>query len=192
MKWSLKPRTIYQLKVTLEDIKPPIWRRILVSSKINLGQFHIVLQIAMGWTNSHLHQFISGQTMYGMADDNMSVELGLDLEDETQDQLSDLLTEEKDSLRYEYDFGDGWLHKIVLEKKLTYDEAVNLPSCVKGKRACPPEDCGGVWGYEELLEVLKDPSHPEYEEMLEWLEGKFEPEDFDLEETNRMLAKYAK
>ena len=186
-----EPRTIYQLKVTLENIKPPIWRRILVPSNINLGQFHIVLQIAMGWTNSHLHQFSSGRTMYGMADDDMGVDFGLDLEDETQYQLSDLLTQEKSSLKYEYDFGDGWSHKILLEKKLTYDQAIKLPSCVKGKRACPPEDCGGVWGYEELLEVLKDPEHPEYEEMLEWLGDDFAPEEFNLEETNRRLANYA-
>ncbi len=182
--------TIYQLKVTLENTSPPIWRRILVPSNINLGQFHIVLQIAMGWTNSHLHQFISGRTMYGMADDEMGVDLGLDIEDETQYKLSDLLTREKGSLKYEYDFGDGWRHKILLEKKLPYDQAIKLPSCVKGKRACPPEDCGGVWGYEELLEVIKDQEHPEYEEMLEWLGGEFDPEEFNIEETNRRLAEY--
>ena len=187
-----KQPSIYQLKVTLEDIKPPIWRRILVPSNINLGQFHLVLQIVMGWTNSHLHQFSSGRNLYGMADDDMGLDFGLEMEDETQYQLSDLLTKEKSWLRYEYDFGDGWSHKIVLEKKLAYDPNIKLPSCVKGKRACPPEDCGGVWGYQELLEVIQDPEHPEYEEMLEWLGDELDPEEFNLEETNSILAKYAK
>ena len=185
-------RTIYQLKVTLERSKPPIWRRILVPSNINLGQFHIVLQIVMGWENSHLHQFIVGQTFYGMTDDEIGADFGLDIEDETQYRLDDLLTTEKSSLLYEYDFGDGWNHKVVLEKKLPYDKAAKLPSCIKGKRACPPEDCGGVWGYEELLEVIKQPSHPEYDSMIEWLGGEFDPEEFDIEETNKVLSRYLK
>lgn len=185
-------RTIYQIKVTLNETKPPVWRRILVPSTINLGQFHTVLQIVMGWTDSHLHQFISGRTMYGMADDEVGADFGLDMEDETQYKLSDLLVEEKASLIYEYDFGDGWRHKIQLEKKLPYDKAIKLPSCVKGKRACPPDDCGGVWGYQELLEVIEDPSHPEYDEMIEWLGGEFDPEEFDVEETNKLLAIYTK
>ena len=180
--------TIYQLKVTLEDIKPPIWRRILVPSNINLGQFHLVLQIVMGWTNSHLHQFRVGETIYGIASEEMDLDLGLDIEGETKYKLSDLLNQEKGSLKYEYDFGDGWIHKIVLEKKLTYEQAIKLPSCMKGKRACPPEDCGGIWGYEELLEVIQDREHPEYEEILEWLEGDFAPEEFKLEETIDILA----
>lgn len=180
--------TIYQLKVTLEDIKPPIWRRILVPSNINLGQFHFVLQIAMGWRNSHLHQFTVGRTIYGSVDDDMGLDLGLDQEDENQYTVSELLNREKSWLRYEYDFGDGWSHKVLLEKKLPDDRTIKLAKCVKGKRACPPEDCGGIWGYVELLEVLKEQEHPEHEEMVEWLGGEFDPEEFNPEEINRQLA----
>lgn len=184
-----KYQIVYQLKVTLVDAKPPIWRRIIVPSDVSLGRFHMILQVIMGWTNSHLHQFISGSTMYGMVDDDL---IELDMKDENQYKLSDLLKEEKDTVRYEYDFGDSWMHKIILEKKLPYDESIKVPSCIKGKRACPPEDCGGVWGYDDLQAIVKNPSHPEHQEMLEWLGGKFDPDYFDVEEVNQMLVKYTR
>ena len=99
---------------------------------------------------------------------------------------------EKDSVKYEYDFGDGWEHKIVLEKILPIENEKFSPRCIKGKRACPPEDCGGIWGYQELLDILKEPDHPEYEDMLEWLGGEFDSEAFDIEETNKMLSEYVR
>jgi hypothetical protein len=185
-------RSIYQLKVTLNGSKPPIWRRLLVPGNINLGSFHIVLQIVMGWTNSHLHQFILGRTMYGIPDDEFGGDFGLEIEDENKYKLSQLLKKEKDSLKYEYDFGDGWEHKIILEKILPYESSVKVPSCIKGKRACPPEDCGGIWGYQDLIEVINDTSHPEHEEMLEWLGGDFDPEYFDVNEINEILSKYTR
>ncbi len=181
-------RSIYQLKVTLKGSKPTIWRRILVPGNINLGEFHLILQIVLGWTDSHLHQFISGRTMYSTPLDEFGVDLELECEDETKYKLSQLLKNEKDSLIYEYDFGDSWEHKIVLEKILPYDSSVKVPACIKGKRACPPEDCGGVWGYQNFLEAIQDSSHPEHEEMLEWVGGKFDPEYFDMKETNEQLA----
>ena len=183
-------RSIYQLKVTLKDSKPPIWRRILVPSKIDLGGFHGILQIVMGWTDSHLHQFVSGRTLYGTPFDEFGSGLDMECEDETEYSLSQLMKKEKDSIIYEYDFGDGWEHKIILEKILPYDSSVRVPTCVKGKRACPPEDCGGIWGYGNLLEAIKDPSHPEHREMLEWLGGEFDPEVFDIEQTNNALTAY--
>ena len=137
----------------------------------------------MGWTDSHLHQFIANQVFYGTPDDDFELEM----EDETQYKLSQLLTKEKESLVYEYDFGDSWEHKILLEKILPYDSKIVLPVCLKGKRACPPEDCGGIWGYEELLQTISNPKHPDHDEMLEWLGGKFDPEEFDLEEINEDL-----
>jgi hypothetical protein len=185
-----KLRTIYQLKVTLNDSKPPIWRRILVSSNINLGNFHRILQIVLGWTDSHLHQFISGGTMYSTPYDEFGNNLELECEDENKYKLSQLLKKEKGSLIYEYDFGDSWKHKIVLEKILPYDGSVKVPTCIKGKRACPPEDCGGIWGYQDFLEAIQDPSHPEHQEMLEWIGGEFDPEYFDVKETNEILADY--
>ena len=179
-------RSIYQIKISLIGAKPPIWRTVLVPSNIDLETFHDVIQLAMGWTDSHLHQFIANKVFYGIPDDDFELEM----EDESKYKLSQLLTKEKDTLIYEYDFGDSWEHKILLEKILPYDSKTVLPVCIKGKRACPPEDCGGIWGYEELLETISDPKHPDHEDMLEWLGGEFDPEEFDLEEINEDLAEY--
>ncbi len=173
----------YQIKITLINSQPPIWRRVLVPSDIKLDALHDVIQVAMGWTDSHLHQFIANKNFYGRRDEN----LHMDVEDETKYKLSQLVTKEKYSLVYEYDFGDSWKHKILLEKILPFDANIALPICLKGKRACPPEDCGGVWGYEEFLDTLSDPKNPDYEEMMEWFGGKFDPEEFDLEEVNQNL-----
>ena len=106
--------------------------------------------------------------------------------------ITRLLRKEKDSLIYEYDFGDGWEHKIILEKVLPHDTSLDVPRCIKGKRACPPEDCGGIWGYQDLIEMINDTSHPEHEEMLEWLGGDLDPEYFDVNETNEILSEYNK
>ena len=178
--------TVYQIKITLIGAKPPIWRTVLVPTDIGLDAFHEVIQIAMGWTNSHLHQFIADKKMYGIPDDDFELES----EDESQYSLSQLLTKEKDVLIYEYDFGDSWGHNILLEKILPFDGKTALPVCIKGKRACPPEDCGGIWGYEDLLETLADPKHPDYDDMLEWLGGEFDPEEFDRKEINEDLADF--
>jgi len=183
-------RSTYQLKVTLNDAKPPIWRRILVPSDIQLGELHVAIQIAMGWENSHLHQFVSGDIYYGVQDDEFSFDM--EVEDEYEYKLNELLKSEKEIIKYEYDFGDSWEHKVVLEKILPYENDKQLPRCIKGKRACPPEDCGGIWGYEELLGVLKDPEDPEYEDTVEWLGDDFDSEAFDIDETNEMLAEYFK
>lgn len=180
-----KAASIYQLKVTLKGSKPPIWRRIQVRSDTKLPQLHEILQIAMGWMDSHLHQFIAGRTFYGVPDP----EFGLDgMEDESKIRLDRLLAFEKDKIVYEYDFGDGWEHDILLEKILEPDAAVHYPVCMTGKRACPPEDCGGVWGYANLLETLNDPQHEEYEDMLGWVGGEFDPAAFDLDEVNEALV----
>jgi hypothetical protein len=183
-------KTIYQIKVTLKGTMPPIWRRFLTHRDIDLDKFHLILQSVMGWTNSHLHQFSSGSTIYSTPDDDFYFEM--ESEDESKYKLSDLLKKEKDWITYEYDFGDGWEHTILLEKILDYDDKLKIPKCIKGKRACPPEDCGGVWGYQNLLGVISNALHPEYEEMLEWLGGEFDPEEFDIEETNRILSEYYK
>jgi hypothetical protein len=178
--------SIYQIKISLIGAKPPIWRTVLVASDIKLSAFHGVIQAAMGWTNSHLHQFIANKKFYGVCDEDFDMEV----EDETQYMLAQLLKKEKDSLIYEYDFGDSWEHNILLEKILPFDAGITLPVCLKGKRACPPEDCGGIWGYEELLKIISDPEHPENEEMLDWLGGEFDPEEFDLEDINEDLVDY--
>jgi len=181
-------RNIYQIKVTLVGIKPPIWRRLLVPSTMALHELHEALQITMGWTDSHLHQFIDKGDYYGVPDP----EFEMDCKDESKIKLNRLLLNEKDSLVYEYDFGDGWEHKIVLEKIHPFKTDVELPLCNQGKRSCPPEDCGGIWGYQDFLEAIKDPKNPEHDEMLEWVGGEFDPEYFDVGEVNEVLAEYCR
>jgi hypothetical protein len=181
-------RNIYQLKITLIGSKPPIWRRILVSNDTTLDKFHTVLQIAMGWTNSHLHQFISNGLFYGIKDDDFGFDM--DIEDEDKYKLNQLLKSEKDTIIYEYDFGDGWEHKVLLEKIIHFNTDNKLPICTKGKRACPPEDCGGIWGYGDLIDILNDSEHSEHESMLEWLGDEFDSEALDIEQINKTLSKY--
>ena len=181
-------KTIYQIKISLAGATPPIWRTVLVPGDIRLDALHNVIQLAMGWTDSHLHQFIANKKFYGMPDDDLEMEM----EDETKYKLAQLLKKEKDVLVYEYDFGDSWEHIILLEKILPFDGKTALPVCIKGKRARPPEDCGGIWGYKDLLETLADPKHPDHDDMLEWLGGEFDPEAFDLADINDDLAEYCR
>ncbi len=176
---------IYQVKVTLKGTKPPIWRRLLVPSSMPLDDLHEVIQIAMGWFNCHLYQFIQGRTYYQPNPEDFGFG-GFEAEDTAGLTIGHLLNREKDKVVYEYDFGDSWEHTVVLEKILKPEKGAFYPVCIKGKRACPPEDCGGVWGYENLLEILADPKHPEYQEITDWA-GEFDPEEFDLDEINGAL-----
>ena len=176
-----KPISVYQLKVTLKNSKPPIWRRIQVNSDINLYRLHQNLQVMMGWTDSHLHQFIVHGEYYGTPDPDFEVT------NETSIKLDRVVSGAGDKFVYEYDFGDSWEHSILVEKILQPETGVNYPICLTGKRACPPEDCGGIWGYGDLLEAIQDPAHPEHEEMLEWLGGRFDPEEFDVDMVNQRL-----
>lgn len=183
-------RSIYQLKIILNGTKPLIWRRLLVDSNTKLDALHLAIQITMGWTNSHMHQFMDGyQIFYGHPNPDIG---GFKVADESQFRLSELLQAEKDSLLYEYDFGDGWQHKVILEKILPFDAQKKLPYCVTGKRACPPEDCGGIWGYADLLEILQDPEHEEYENMIDWLGGEFDPTYLNRREINQLLLEYCR
>jgi hypothetical protein len=175
---------IYQIKVTLAGSKPPIWRRILVPGDVNLQKLHDIIQVVMGWTNSHLHQFIVGQTTYG----EPHPDYGHEMRDERRVKLSQIARAEA-KFRYEYDFGDSWLHDLLVEKILPPEPGQRYPVCVKGKRACPPEDVGGVWGYEVFLEAIRNPDHPEHEMYLGWIGGGFDPEAFDLEGTNEILRR---
>ena len=176
---------IYQLKVTLKGSKPPIWRRVEVFDQITLFSLHKVLQVVMGWTDSHLHQFVIGDKYYGLPDP------GFDIVNEKRFKLSQLPLGEKSKFIYEYDFGDSWEHEILIEKILPEAEGKKAPVCLKGKRACPPEDIGGIWGYAEFLEVIHDLKHPEHEGMLEWVGGQFDSEAFDLAEVNERLKRIA-
>lgn len=176
--------SIHQLKVTLKGSKPPIWRRIQVRSDISLHKLHQILQVAMGWTDSHLHQFIVDETHYGEPDPDYWIEL----KSERRAKLSQVAPYPGSRFIYEYDFGDGWEHGILVEKVLPAEEGVRYPRCLKGRRACPPEDCGGIWGYADLLDIIRDPNHEEYESMWQWLGGSFDPAAFDLDGVNLELA----
>jgi hypothetical protein len=172
--------TIYQLKVTLRDVTPPIWRRVRVRSNTTLPRLHSILQTVMGWTNSHLHEFVAKGGSYGKADPESP-----QMYDEKRVALSDLLRLPDDHLVYVYDFGDGWKHDVLLEQVLDADPDAEYPYVVDGERACPPEDCGGAPGYVHLLQVLAKRSHPEHRELAEWVGGSFDPEAYDAREINR-------
>jgi len=176
---------IYQLKITLKDFRPPIWRRVLVPGNFNLYQLHWVVQAAMGWSDSHLHQFIIGGDYYGLP----SPDDWEPMQDERRFTLSRMASSPKDKFVYEYDFGDSWEHEVVVEKILPPEPGVKYPLCVTGKGACPPEDVGGVWGYAEFLEAIRDPNHAEHDEYLEWVGGEFDPHAFDIEAVNRALRR---
>ncbi len=181
---------IYQLKITLQGSKPPIWRRVKVPSDISLHRLHKVIQTVMGWENCHLHQFIVGDSYYGEPDPyNDSGIFESKMNDDKKVRLSELVLGEGHWFEYEYDFGDSWLHRVLVEKTLQPEPDVRYPRLIKGKRACPPEDVGGIWGYEEFLEAIRDPGHPEHREMLDWVGDKFDPEEFDMDEINQRLTK---
>jgi hypothetical protein len=176
---------IYQIKVTHIDIDPPIWRRLLISGDTNLGLLHGILQISMGWQNSHLHQFMVGRTFY--ADPEAELD---DAVNEFNTLVCDIAPAEKNKFMYVYDFGDSWEHVIQVEKILTEHKDFTPPAvCIDGSRACPPEDCGSIPGYYDLCEIMQDPDHERYDEMLEWLGDEYDPEQFDAGEINKYLVK---
>jgi hypothetical protein len=160
-KRSMTP-VAYQIKVTLKGSKPPIWRRMQVISATTLVQLHCILQCVMGWEGYHLYQFVVGGMAYG--DPSMLEET--EGEDARRVTLASLVRGEKDKFLYEYDFGDSWDHELLIEKVLPYEAGKRYPVCLTGKRACPPEDCGGIWRYAGFLEAIQDPQHPEHEDML--------------------------
>gem|GEM_PF-872881 len=177
----------YQIKINLEGMKPPVWRRLIVDSRIPLNALHDAIQMSMGWLDMHLHHFVDREDLlYGEIDPEF--QSFDEMINEESVILSDLLKKEKDYLHYDYDFGDDWRHKIILEKILPADHDSFPIICVKGMRACPPEDVGGVWGYRHMLEVLDDPTHEEYEEMKEWIGDYFHgPDYFDLDAVNEAI-----
>lgn len=174
--------TVYQFRVTLQDSKPPIWRRIQVPESYTFWDLHVAIQDAVGWCDYHLHEFEMANPSTGSA-----VRIGTPYEDaedvlpEEKQKIADYFSLENPVAYYVYDFGDNWEHKVELEKILPR-ENIDYPVCIKGKRACPPEDCGGIWGYAEFLKIISDPGHEEYEDMMEWIGGEFDSEHFDVSE----------
>ncbi len=177
---------MYQMKVTLRDSKPPIWRRLLLSSDITLAQLHHIIQVTMGWEDAHLHQFEIGEDRYGLPLEDIFN--GPDYKDSRRFKLSKFVTGEGFKFTYQYDFGDSWDHTLLVEKILPINPQQKLPVCIKGKRACPPEDVGGIWSYDYFLEAIQDPNHSDHENYLEWVGESFDPEAFDLNAINEKLG----
>lgn len=175
---------LLQFKITLSRSRPPIWRRVLVPEGLSLSGLHDVIQEVMGWTDSHLHGFHRNGERFGIPDPDFD---GERVVDECTVTIKDFGLSLKDRLGYIYDFGDGWEHMLTVEKVLKTG-AYQTPVCLKGARSCPPEDCGGAWGYENLLKIIKDPEHEEYEQWKTWLPEDFDPEHFDLAEVNSALS----
>lgn len=214
--------SVFTVRITLRDSKPPIWRRVAVPSDITLGQLHEVIQIAMGWTNSHLHQFvlkdkslinrapnvIAQLSDEGRYDEIFAATRGIRVfvakvtpfgdptemegEDEDAVTLAKVCPKVKSKLTYEYDFGDGWEHTIEVQKIEEPKPGVEYPVCLAGKLACPPEDCGGIYGYYHMLDAVDDPDHEEHDDLVDWLGDDFDPEAFDMDEVNDMLAEWRK
>tara|TARA_R110002050_G_scaffold298334_4_gene461498 strand:+ start:1617 stop:2210 length:594 start_codon:yes stop_codon:yes gene_type:complete len=179
-----KVEEIYQFKITLKYSNPPIWRRIQVPDSYTFWDLHGAIQDAMGWLDCHLHEFV-------VLDPETPRPVHIGVPDETtedkvlsgrEEKLSSYFSLKNNKAHYDYDFGDNWEHTVVLEKILPAVHETTYPLCIGGNRECPPEDCGGVRGYEHLLEVLKDPTHEEYEDLLEWVGEPFDLEAFSPED----------
>ncbi|MCB5284780.1 MAG: plasmid pRiA4b ORF-3 family protein [Candidatus Cloacimonetes bacterium] len=173
-----KFKQVYQFKITLLDTKPPIWRRIQVPENYRFWDLHVAIQDAMGWKDCHLHEF----SIFSPSELDI-VDIGLAEEDYSKakifQRISKFFSRENSIARYWYDFGDDWYHQVNLEKILPADPNQTYPCCLAGKRACPPEDSGGVWGFYEKLKILQDPKNECYEDILEWMGRDYDPEYFD-------------
>ncbi|HLI34523.1 MAG TPA: plasmid pRiA4b ORF-3 family protein [Terriglobia bacterium] len=180
-------RRVYQLKISLRYSRPPIWRRVLVTDDTTMAKLHQIVQIVMGWDDYHLHQFEVRHEYYSdpeqMEDDVFENED----KDEHQATLGKLFRSPKAKFLYRYDFGDNWEHEILIEKIMPPDGQTRYPVLIGGARACPPEDSGGIGGYYEKLEIMRNPRHTEYEEIVEWMGKEFDPESFDADWINRRL-----
>lgn len=172
---------LYELKVALKEIRPQIWRVIQVPSDTNLRRMHKILQTAMGWQNYHLYIFTMDGNRYSEPNSDW------DVMDSRMLTLNKIFEGGKTSFQYEYDMGDSWMHEITLKKKIESDNT--KLACIGGAQACPPEDCGGVPGYYQLLEAIADPKNEEHEAMIEWVGKDYDPEAFDIAATDRTLKR---
>ena len=183
-----KAPEIYQIKITLLGVDPPIWRRLLVRADLTLEQLHHVLQLAMGWEDCHMHEFRIGQQRFGTPDPMEQAFGRSHTTSERTARLFSVLGRAGAKAVYTYDFGDSWEHQIVVEKCLALEPGRAYPACLAGERHGPPEDCGGIPGFYNLLEAISEPEHEQHAELLDWLGGDFDPEAFSVEEINRRLA----
>lgn len=181
-----QPVPIYQLRIELEHLEPVVWRQVLVPASILLEQLHVVILVAMGWQGGHMHEFVIGYSHYGEPDPDNPYE-DPPLTNEARVRLDKALGALK-TVRYIYDYGDDWEHKIRVERTLPPAPGMHLPHCVAGANACPPEDVGGVPGYLEFLEAIGDPTHSEHETLTKWIGGPFDPTAFDVDAVNEAFA----
>ena len=175
---------MFSLRITLDEVTPTVWRRLLVPGGIRLAKLHDVFQAAMGWTNSHLHCFTIGSQRFGPQFDDYPE----DEVDENAVTVLDAIGEHR-RFSYEYDFGDSWEHQIVVEEHVRLPHGLKHAVCLDGENACPPEDCHGSGGYAELLEALADPTHEDHDDLINWVGGAFDPASFDLAEVNVVLQR---
>jgi hypothetical protein len=181
------PQEIYQIKVTLLGTKPPIWRRLLAPAGMTMARFHEVLQIAMGWRDCHMHEFSAGDRSIGVPNPEDRL-MGMPAaENERTVRLSSVLESAGAKAVYTYDFGDTWEHSLVLEKSFPADPEMTYPVCTGGKLACPPEDCGGIGGFYDLLDAIGDPTNEEHDSLLEWLDEDYDPKVFPIDDVNEVL-----
>lgn len=181
---------IYICKIELEGIEPKIWRRFQFHSEITFHQLHKILQIVMGWQDYHLYEFQVGNKAIMLPDPELQWEGRINL-NARREQVSNHIANTQTAFTYLYDFGDDWKHQVTLEQIIPVTEDTPYPICLEGKRNCPQEDSGGVWGHQNVLEALLIPQHPERKEMVDWLKDGYDPEHFDMNEVNRLLKQQA-
>jgi hypothetical protein len=179
--------TVHTIKVTLAGSRPPVWRRVEVPSAIALHSLHQVIQAVFGWEGYHMWVFETPSGRYGVADGELRIG------NAAAERLDRIAPRPEDRFGYTYDFGDEWEHDVLVEAVSDPEPDITYPRCLTGRRACPPEDCGGIWGYDDLLEILGDPAHEEHQDRLDWLgldsADRFDPAAFDLAQANAALSR---
>jgi hypothetical protein len=183
---AVKGKAVYQIKITIENVQPSIWRRVQVLSDCTLAQLHRVIRAVMAWEDYHLHQFTIKRRVYSVPGPE-DADYERKVIDERRVRLSKVVSQVGTRFDYHYDFGDNWHHDLLLEAILMPDPSIQYPVCVAGARNSPPEDCGGPFGYAKFLEAIRDPRHKEHELLLEWIGGHFDSELFDLNRANEAL-----
>lgn len=194
-KKEIRPRRILQFKISLIDIEPKIWRRFLVPDDIDFERFHNIIQIIMGWENYHLFSFENKFCLIDTDKDGFAVDFMWPALKQRKQTfiaetvfLNNIFTTPRQKMIYTYDFGDTWEHEIVLEKILDRDKEQSLPNCLNGEGNCPPEDCGGVPGYYDFIEIMRNNKHPEHKRMVEWYGEVYNPDYFSLDEVNAVFV----
>lgn len=183
---SHRPKSqLYTLHISLQGVTPIIWRQFMVRSDTRLSDLHKIVQTVMGWINTHLHSFEIGRHSYSIPFEDSSD----NFIDSTSVILSDVVNRKNQKFQYVYDFGDNWIHNVILKSVSEQPSRTFHPVCLDGARSSPPEDCGGSWGYRDLLSILADPTHEEYAEKKDWVGDLFDPEKFNLTAINKALRR---